>query len=141
MDSERRTHDYVRHGTTSLFAALNAADGTVISSIHRKHRSIEFKKFLQKIDTNVPEHLDVHVISDNYSTHKHPLVKAWNESLKPFIWTKTDEDILKSIARYLKRINGSGHESPRRTRARGLGRPCLAMARVLRELAGYRILD
>ncbi|MGJ0204588.1 IS630 family transposase [Leucobacter sp. gxy201] len=76
---ERRTHDYVRHGTTSLFAALNVADGTVISSIHRKHRSIKFKKFLQKIDKNVPEHLDVHIVCNNYSTHKHPLVKVWLE--------------------------------------------------------------
>ncbi len=162
---ERRTHDYVRHGTTSLFAAMNVADGTVISSVHRKHRSVEFKKFLTKIDKNVPEHLDVHVVCDNYSTHKHPTVKAWlekhprfhmhftptysswinqverlfaevtrdllqrsdhrnvqslerdlrdwvkawNENPKPFIWTKTAEDILASIARYLKRINGEGH--------------------------------
>lgn len=162
---ERRSHDYVRHGTTSLFAALNIQDGTVISSIHRRHRAVEFKKFLQKIDKNVPEHLDVHVVCDNYSTHKHPSVKtwlakhprfhmhftptysswinqverlfaevtrdllqrsdhrsvqalekdlrdwvkAWNESPQPFIWTKTAEDILSSIARYLKRINGAGH--------------------------------
>ena len=52
----------VRHGTTSLFAAFNTADGTVISSTHRRHRAIEFKKFLAKIDTQVPEHLDVHLI-------------------------------------------------------------------------------
>ncbi len=52
---EKRTHDYVRHGTTSLFAAFNTADGTVISSVHRRHRTIEFKKFLAKIDTQVPE--------------------------------------------------------------------------------------
>ena len=57
---ERRTHDYLRHGTTSLFAALDTADGSVISSVHRRHRTIEFKKFLQKIDGEVPEHLDVH---------------------------------------------------------------------------------
>jgi len=60
----------VRHGTTSLFAAFNTADGTVISSIHRRHRSIEFKKFLAKIDTQVPDGLDVHLVCDNYSTHK-----------------------------------------------------------------------
>lgn len=162
---ERRTHDYVRHGTTSLFAALNVADGTVISSVHRKHRSVEFKKFLTKIDKTVPAHLDVHVVADNYSTHKHPVVKAWlqkhprfhmhftptysswinqverlfaevtrdllqrsdhrsvqalekdlrdwvtgwNQNPKPFIWTKTAEDILDSLARYLKRINDAGH--------------------------------
>lgn len=162
---ERRAHDYVRHGTTSLFAALNVADGTVISSIHRKHRSVEFKKFLVKIDKTVPGDLDVHVLCDNYATHKHPTiqswlgkhprfhmhftptysswinqverlfaevtrellqrsdhrsvqalekdlrnwVKAWNENPKPFIWTKTAQEILESIARYLQRINGAGH--------------------------------
>jgi transposase len=74
---ERRTHDYLRHGTTSLFTALNIQDGTVISSVHRRHRSVEFKKFLQKIDKTVPEHLDVHVVCDNYSTHKHPSVTNW----------------------------------------------------------------
>lgn len=73
---ERRAHDYVRHGTTSLFAALNVADGTVISSIHRKHRSVEFKKFLVKIDKTVPGDLDVHVICDNYATHKHPTIQT-----------------------------------------------------------------
>lgn len=74
---EKRTHDYVRHGTTSLFAALNVEDGSVIASTHRRHRATEFKKFLTKIDSQVPEHLDVHVICDNYGTHKHPTVKTW----------------------------------------------------------------
>lgn len=74
---EKRTHDYQRHGTTSLFAALNVADGTVISSIHRRHRAVEFKKFLTKIDHEVPEELDVHVICDNYGTHKHSSIPAW----------------------------------------------------------------
>ncbi|NJC22876.1 transposase/transposase-like protein [Arthrobacter pigmenti] len=74
---EKRTHDYARHGTTSLFAALNVADGTVIASTHRKHRAIEFRKFLTKIDKEVPDHLDIHVICDNYGTHKHPTVKTW----------------------------------------------------------------
>ena len=74
---EKRTHDYQRHGTTSLFAALNVADGTVISSIHRRHRAVEFKKFLTKIDHEVPEELDVHVICDNYGTHKHSSITAW----------------------------------------------------------------
>lgn len=76
---EKRTHDYFRHGTTSLFAAMNVADGTVIASTHRRHRAVEFKKFLQKIDQNVPAHLDVHVICDNYGTHKNPTVTAWIE--------------------------------------------------------------
>lgn len=162
---EKRTHDYVRHGTTSLFAALNVTDGTVISSLHRRHRAIEFKKFLIKIDAQVPDHLDVHLICDNYGTHKSPSVvkwlqghprfhmhftptysswinqverlfayvtadllqrsdhrsvqaleadirnwvKTWNENPKPFIWTKTAEQILSSLARLLQRTSGAGH--------------------------------
>jgi transposase/transposase-like protein len=162
---EKRTHDYVRHGTTTLFAAFDTADGTVISSLHRRHRAIEFRKFLTKIDAEVPEHLDVHLICDNYGTHKTPTVmtwldnhprfhmhytptysswinqverwfayltdqlirrgdhrsvhaleadirawvKAWNDNPKPFIWTKTAEDILESIGRLMKRISGAGH--------------------------------
>ena len=74
---ERRTHDYVRHGTTSLFAAFNTADGTVISSMHRRHRTIEFRKFLTKIDTEVPAELDVHLVCDNYGTHKSPAIRTW----------------------------------------------------------------
>ncbi len=74
---ERRTHDYVRHGTTTLFAAFNTADGTVISSLHRRHRAVEFKKFLAKIDNEVPDDLDVHLICDNYGTHKHPIINTW----------------------------------------------------------------
>ncbi len=162
---EKRTHDYVRHGVTSLFAAFNISDGTVISSIHRRHRAIEFKKFLTKIDTEVPDHLDVHLVCDNYGTHKTPAItkwltahprfhmhftptgaswinqverwfgfitdqlirrgshrsvqaleadirawaKAWNEDPKPFIWTKTADEILDSIGRLLTRISGAGH--------------------------------
>ncbi len=162
---EKRTHDYLRHGTTSLFAAFNTADGTVISSLHRRHRTIEFKKFLTKIDTNVPAELDVHMICDNYGTHKSPAIRkwldahprfhvhytptysswinqverwfayltddllrrsdhrsvqaletdirswvtAWNEDPKPFIWTKSAEEILTKLARLLNRINGAGH--------------------------------
>ena len=74
---ERRTHDYVRHGTTSLFAAFNIADGTVISELHRQHRAIEFKKFLTTIDKTVPEGLDIHIVCDNYGTHKTPAIKKW----------------------------------------------------------------
>ena len=162
---EKRTHDYIRNGTTSLFAAFNTVDGTVISSMHRRHRSIEFKKFLIKIDSQVPAHLDVHLVCDNYSTHKSPTVKKWleshprfhmhftptysswinqverffayvtndllqrsdhrnvqnletdirdwvkewNENPKPFIWTKTAEQILESLKRLLQRTNGAGH--------------------------------
>jgi transposase len=156
---ERRTHDYRRHGTTSLFAALNAASGKVITEMHQRHRSIEFRKFLDTIEAKVPGDLDVHVIMDNLSTHKSPLVRAWfakrpqfhvhftptygswlnlverwfalldqrqlkrgshrstwqlkkaiqefvdahNESGKPFVWTKTADEILASIARFAQR--------------------------------------
>jgi transposase len=162
---ERRTHDYLRHGTTSLFAAFDIADGSVISSLHRRHRTIEFKKFLQKIDSEVPEQLDVHLVCDNYGTHKSPAIRrwleqhprfhmhytptyaswinqverwfayltddllrrsdhrsvqalerdirnwvsSWNENPRPFIWTKTAEQILESLSRLLQRINGGGH--------------------------------
>ena len=74
---EKRTNDYLRHGTTTLFAAFDTADGTVISSLHRRHRAVEFKKFLTKIDNDVPEGLDVHLICDNYGTHKSPAIRAW----------------------------------------------------------------
>jgi transposase len=162
---EKRTHDYLRHGTTSLFAAMNVADGTVIAATHRRHRAIEFRKFLARIDAQVPADLDVHLICDNYSTHKHPIiarwlaahprfhmhftptysswinqverlfayvtadllqrsdhrsvqaleadlrswVKTWNDDPKPFIWTKTADQILQSIARLLQRTSGAGH--------------------------------
>jgi len=75
--AETRTHSYVRHGTTSLFAAFNIADGTVISSTHRKHRAIEFTTFLTTIDAEVPADLDIHLVCDNYGTHKHPSIKRW----------------------------------------------------------------
>src|SRR5260370_6139562 len=69
---ERRTHDYVRHGITSLFAAFNVADGTVISGLHRQHRAAEVKKFLVTIDKTVPEGLAIHLVCDNYGTHHTP---------------------------------------------------------------------
>ena len=68
---ERRTHDYVRHGITTLFAALDVATGRIYGSIHRRHRAVEFKKFLIKLDAEVPPELDVHLICDNYTTHNH----------------------------------------------------------------------
>jgi transposase len=74
---ERRTHDYLRHGITSLFAAFNIADGTVISELHRRHRHQEFLKFLRKIDKNVPAGLDVHLVCDNYATHNTPEIRTW----------------------------------------------------------------
>ncbi|WP_135358074.1 IS630 family transposase, partial [Mycolicibacterium sp. NCC-Tsukiji] len=74
---ERRTHDYVRHGITTLFAALDVATGEVYGSIHRRHRTVEFKKFLTKLDQQIPAELDVHLICDNYTTHKSPVVAKW----------------------------------------------------------------
>jgi hypothetical protein len=74
---ERRTHDYARHGTTSLFAAFNIADGTVISELHRRHRAAEYLKFLRAIDKAVPAELDVHIVCDNLSAHKTPAVNEW----------------------------------------------------------------
>jgi transposase len=74
---ERRTHDYTRHGTTSLFAALDVATGAVIGRCYPKHRSSEFRKFLDQVEANVPVDLDVHLIMDNYATHKTKLIRDW----------------------------------------------------------------
>jgi transposase len=74
---ERRTHDYTRYGTTSLFAALDVKTGEVIGECHRRHRAIEFRKFLDSIDDAVPADLDVHMILDNYGTHKTPMIQRW----------------------------------------------------------------
>lgn len=162
---ERRTHDYKRHGTTSLFAALNVATGNVLGQMHRRHRSIEFRKFLDLIDESVPGELQVHLILDNYSTHKSPLIRNWlvkrprfhvhftptygswinmverwfgllterqirrgayrsvselekaihefleahNEAPKPFVWTKSADEILASIARFAQRTTAMEH--------------------------------
>lgn len=162
---ERRTHDYTRYGTTSLFAALDAATGKVIGECHRRHRSIEFRKFLDAIEAAVPNSLDVHLIMDNYGTHKTALIRRWlakrprfhvhftptsaswinlverwfatltqkqirrgvhrstrelekaikdyirlaNRGAKPFVWTKTADEILASVARFCQRISDSGH--------------------------------
>jgi len=162
---ERRTHDYRRHGTVSLFAALDAASGKILGSLQRRHRSVEFVKFLDQVDSAVPPDLEVHLILDNYATHKTALVKRWlakrpryqlhftptsaswlnlverwfaaltekqlrrgvfrstrelesaitrylevcNDDPKPFIWTKTPEQILESIVRFCKRVSDSGH--------------------------------
>jgi len=162
---ERHTHDYVRHGTTSLFAALDVKSGKIIGRCHRRHRALEFRKFLDTIDVSVPLRLDVHLIVDNYSTHKTPMIRRWlvrhprfhlhftptsaswinlverwfalltekqirrgvhrstleleaaimdyirvtNKSPKPFVWTKTADEILASLARFCQRISNSGH--------------------------------
>ena len=155
---ERRTHDYLRNGITSLFAAFNVADGTVISELHRQHRASEFTAFLTTIDQTVPEGLDIHIVADNHATHKTPAIKAWlgrhsrahlhfvptgsswlnqverwfafltdqlicrgahtsvqaleadirtwiagwDQDPKPFVWKKSAQEILDSLARYLE---------------------------------------
>jgi transposase len=73
----RRSHDYTRHGTTSLFAALDIASGRVIGKCYGRHRAAEFRKFLDEIEAAVPENLDVHLVMDNYATHKTPLIRKW----------------------------------------------------------------
>lgn len=163
--AERRTHDYKRYGTTSLFAALNAATGELIGTCYRRHRSVEFRKFLDVIDSRVPDDFDIHLILDNYGTHKTALIHQWlvkrprfhlhftptsaswlnlverwfaeltnkqirrgshrstreleaaimryletcNQDPKPFIWTKTADEILENVKRFCKRISDSAH--------------------------------
>src|SRR5208337_2213391 len=75
--AERRTPDYLRYGTTNLFAALDFKAGTVIGSLHQRHRAIEFRKFLQTIDDTVPRGRELHLIIDNYATHKTPAIQRW----------------------------------------------------------------
>jgi transposase len=163
--AERRAHDYMRHGTTSLFAALNTHTGNVLGKTYRRHRSQEFRQFLDLIEQNVPADLDVHLILDNYATHKTAPIQRWllkrprfhvhftptsaswlnlverwfaaltdkqirrgsfrstreleqaigaflalhNAQPRPFVWTKTADQILNSIARFCQRTNDSGH--------------------------------
>lgn len=164
---ERRTHDYKRHGTTSLFAALEVKTSRVIGQLHRRHRSQEFRKFLDTIEANVPAELDVHIVMDNYGTHKTAIVRKWfakrprfhvhftptygswlnlverwfaeitnkrirrgifrsvkelesaireyigihNEDPRPFVWTRTADQILASIARFAKRTHAAAQSS------------------------------
>ena len=74
---ERRSHDYKRHGTTSLFAALDVATGAIIGQCFQRHRAREFRKFLDRIEANVPRDLDIHIVMDNYATHKTPAIRKW----------------------------------------------------------------
>lgn len=162
---ERATHDYRRSGTSSLYAALDLTTGQVIGSLHARHRAVEFKKFLQRLDLEVPADLEVHLVLDNASTHKTPAIKrwlaahprfvlhftptssswlnlverwfaeltnkklrrgahrsvrqlntdirawieTWNEDPRPYVWTKTADEILGSISRYCTQFNDSGH--------------------------------
>lgn len=173
---ERGTHDYKRNGTTSLFAALELKTNRVIGQLHRRHRSVEFRKFLDKIESQVPAELDVHLIVDNYATHKTAIIQKWltkrprfhvhftptygswinlverwfaeltnkrirrgvfrsvkdlesairefievhNEDPTPFVWTRSADQILASIARYAQRTLAA-HSSGLITRTIGTG--------------------
>jgi transposase/transposase-like protein len=117
---ERRTHDYVRNGLTTLFAAFDVATGEVIGSVHRRHRAAEFKKFLTKIDKQVPAHLDVHLICDNYGTHKTPAIRAWLDKHPRFHmhFTPTYSSWLNQVERWFglltdKRLRRAAHKSVR----------------------------
>jgi len=115
---ERRTHDYVRHGITTLFAALDVATGQVYGSIHRRHRATEFKKFLVKLDKEVPAELDVHLICDNYSTHKSPTITTWLAAHPRFHmhFTPTYSSWLNQVERWFglltdKKLRRGAHKS------------------------------
>ncbi len=115
---ERRTHDYARSGTTTLFAALDVATGTVIGSLHRRHRAIEFKKFLTKIDAEVPADLEVHLVCDNLATHKTPSVQAWLTAHPRFHlhFTPTSSSWLNQVERWFglltdKKLRRGVHKS------------------------------
>jgi transposase len=103
---ERRTHDYERHGTTTLFAALNVLEGTVIGQCQSRHRHQEFLLFLNKIEASTDPSLDVHLILDNYGTHKHPLVKQWfkEHSRYHVHFTPTSSSWLNQVERWFAEI-------------------------------------
>lgn len=118
--AERRTHDYKRHGTTSLFAALDVKSGTVIGECHRRHRSSEFLKFLNTIDDVTPEDLDLHLVLDNYATHKTPAIHRWLVKHPRFHlhFTPTSASWLNQVERWFalltqKQIRRGAHRSTR----------------------------
>jgi transposase len=104
--AERRTHDYYRHGTTSLFAALDIATGKVIGNCFKQHRHQEFLRFLNQIDRNVPAQLDVHLVMDNYGTHKAPKVAAWFKKRPRYHlhFTPTSSSWLNQVERWFGKI-------------------------------------
>ncbi|MCH7971210.1 MAG: IS630 family transposase [Chloroflexi bacterium] len=117
---ERRTHDYVRHGTTSLFAALDVKTGEVIGRCHQRHRAIEFRKFLDQIDASVPSDLDVHMVLDNYGTHKTALIRRWMAKRPRFHmhFTPTSSSWLNLVERWFaelteKQLRRGVHRSTR----------------------------
>jgi transposase len=103
---ERQTHDYRRHGTTTLFAALNVLEGTVIAQCQPRHRHQEFLRFLNRIERSVPEERAVHLILDNYGTHKHPQVRDWFERRPRYHlhFTPTSSSWLNQIERWFAEI-------------------------------------
>lgn len=118
--AERRTHDYERHGTTTLFAALDIATGKVIGELHRRHRSAEFLKFLRTIEASVPQDLDVHLVMDNYGTHKTPTIRNWFARHPRFHvhFTPTSASWLNQVERWFatlteKQIRRGTHRSTR----------------------------
>jgi transposase len=117
---QRATHDYKRSGTSSLYAALDITTGQVIGSLHARHRAIEFKKFLQTLDREVPGELDVHVILDNSSTHKTPQIRKWLAGHPRFVlhFTPTSSSWLNLVERWFaeltnKKLRRSAHRSVR----------------------------
>lgn len=102
----RRTHDYIRHGTTSLFAALNVATGKIIGQCHRRHRHQEFLKFLQRLEDQLPATGDVHIIMDNYGTHKVPKVMRWfvRHPRYHLHFTPTSASWLNQVERFFAKI-------------------------------------
>ncbi|HKO55342.1 MAG TPA: IS630 family transposase [Thermoanaerobaculia bacterium] len=100
--AERRTHDYARYGTTSLFAALDLVTGNVIGECHRRHRSVEFRHFLDTIEAAVPADLDVHLVLDNYGTHKSPTIRRWLAKRPRFIvhFTPTSASWMNLVERF-----------------------------------------
>lgn len=118
--AERRTHDYERHGTTTLFAALDIATGKVIGELHRRHRSCEFLKFLRTIEASVPSDLDIHLVMDNYGTHKTLTIRRWFARHPRFKvhFTPTSASWLNQVERWFatltdKQIRRGTHRSTR----------------------------
>jgi transposase len=104
--AERHTHDYYRHGTTSLFAALDVATGKVLGRCHRQHRQQEFVRFLNHIEANVPQGLEIHLVLDNYATHKTPKVAAWLKKRPRYHlhFTPTSSSWLNQVERWFAKI-------------------------------------
>jgi transposase len=122
---ERRTHSYVRHGTTSLFAALDVASGFVIGKCYKRHRAAEFLNFLKEIDAQVPEGLDIHIVMDNYATHKTPKIKAWLARRPHYHvhFTPTSASWINQVERWFaelsrKQLQRGVHTSVRQLRSR-----------------------